>query len=62
MEDLKAFPQDGKLRVEWKAARKITEYVIEWCAMMEEGGGCSTESIEWQRVSELSINTFLKGK
>lgn len=62
VEDLKAFPQDGKLLVEWKAPREITtEYVIEWCAMMEEGGGCSTESIEWQRVSALSINTFLKG-
>ncbi|XP_041085854.1 interleukin-6 receptor subunit beta-like [Polyodon spathula] len=62
VEDLKAFPQDGKLWVEWKAPRKSeSEYVVEWCAMMEEGGGCSTESIEWQRVSALSINTVLKG-
>ncbi|XP_077318833.1 interleukin-6 receptor subunit beta isoform X4 [Lithobates pipiens] len=56
--DVKAFPKDGKLWVEWTAPTKsVLGYVIEWCAN-SDSQGCE---VEWQREPSTVNGTFLRG-
>ncbi|XP_018418181.1 PREDICTED: interleukin-6 receptor subunit beta [Nanorana parkeri] len=56
--DVKAFPKDGKLWVEWSAPTKpFVGYVIEWCAN-PDSEGCK---MEWQREPSTVNGTFLRG-
>ncbi|XP_030421918.1 interleukin-6 receptor subunit beta isoform X1 [Gopherus evgoodei] len=58
VKDIKAFPKDGKLWVEWTAPdNSVVKYVIEWC-MVSDSSDCSTE---WQQELGTSQGTFLKG-
>ncbi|KAM7167000.1 interleukin-6 receptor subunit beta isoform 2-T2 [Macrochelys suwanniensis] len=58
VKDIKAFPKDGKLWVEWMAPDKsIVKYVIEWC-IVSDSLDCT---IEWQQELGTSQGTFLKG-
>lgn len=57
--DVKAFPKDGKLWVEWTAPPKsVLGYIIEWCAN-SDSQGCE---VEWQREPSTVNGTFLRGK
>ncbi|XP_053304022.1 interleukin-6 receptor subunit beta [Spea bombifrons] len=56
--DVKAFPKDGKLWVEWTPLNKsIDGYVIEWCIKSEQ----TACEIEWQREPSTSSGAFLRG-
>ncbi|CAI9586856.1 unnamed protein product [Staurois parvus] len=56
--DVKAFPKDGKLWVEWTAPTKsVLGYVIEWCAN-PDSQDCD---MEWQREPSTVNGTFLRG-
>nr|XP_006139624.1 interleukin-6 receptor subunit beta isoform X2 [Pelodiscus sinensis] len=58
VKDLKAFPKDGKLWVEWKVPNNnVVKYVIEWC-VVSDSSDCTTE---WQQELGTSQGTFLKG-
>ncbi|XP_063818589.1 interleukin-6 receptor subunit beta isoform X2 [Pseudophryne corroboree] len=56
--DVKAFPKDGKLWVEWSAPRTpVIGYVIEWCSntiVMD----CD---FQWQREQISTLGAFLRG-
>uniref|UniRef100_A0A8C0IQ68 Interleukin-6 receptor subunit beta n=1 Tax=Chelonoidis abingdonii TaxID=106734 RepID=A0A8C0IQ68_CHEAB len=57
VKDIKAFPKDGKLWIEWTAPdNSVVKYVIEWC-MVSDSSDCSTE---WQQELGTSQGTFLK--
>ncbi|XP_075039535.1 interleukin-6 receptor subunit beta isoform X2 [Mixophyes fleayi] len=56
--DIKSFPKDGKLWVEWSAPRKpVVGYVIEWCSNTE----LMDCSFEWQREQSSRLGAFLRG-
>ncbi|XP_074851662.1 interleukin-6 receptor subunit beta isoform X2 [Carettochelys insculpta] len=57
VKDLKAFPKDGKLWVEWTAPKNVVKYIIEWC-MLSDASNCTKE---WQQEPDTSQGTFLKG-
>uniref|UniRef100_A0A8C8R5F9 Interleukin-6 receptor subunit beta n=1 Tax=Pelusios castaneus TaxID=367368 RepID=A0A8C8R5F9_9SAUR len=58
VKDLKAFPKDGMLWVEWTPPNSnITKYVIEWC-LVSDSSDCITE---WQQELGTSQGAFLKG-
>ncbi|XP_073200064.1 interleukin-6 receptor subunit beta isoform X2 [Lepidochelys kempii] len=58
VKDIKAYPKDGKLWVEWTAPdNSVVKYVIEWC-MVSDSSDCTTE---WQQELGTSQGTFLKG-
>ncbi|KAM8960856.1 interleukin-6 receptor subunit beta [Pelodytes ibericus] len=56
--EVKAFPKDGKLWVEWTPDNKSTEgYIIEWC-INSQIHSCDTE---WQREQNSTRGAFLRG-
>ncbi|XP_069601987.1 interleukin-6 receptor subunit beta-like isoform X2 [Ranitomeya imitator] len=55
--NLRAFPKDGLLWVEWRPAGKVLGYVIEWCR-----NSLSMDcDAEWQREPSDATRTFLRG-
>uniref|UniRef100_A0A3P8WP93 Interleukin 6 signal transducer n=1 Tax=Cynoglossus semilaevis TaxID=244447 RepID=A0A3P8WP93_CYNSE len=54
VESMRAWPDDGKLWVEWKAPNDhhVTEYVVEWV---------TGDVIDWQRENRNTTKTFIKG-
>ncbi|XP_067425206.1 interleukin-6 receptor subunit beta [Emydura macquarii macquarii] len=58
VKDIKAFPKNGMLWVEWTAPdNNVIKYVIEWC-LVSDSSDCITE---WQQELGSSQGTFLKG-
>ncbi|KAG8539225.1 hypothetical protein GDO81_021195, partial [Engystomops pustulosus] len=55
--NLKAFPEDGRLWVEWTPVVQALGYVIEWCSNSETMD-CH---IEWQREQGNVARTYLRG-
>ncbi|KAM4810170.1 interleukin-6 receptor subunit beta isoform 2-T2 [Rhinophrynus dorsalis] len=56
--EVKAFPKDGLIWVEWTPLNKpVDGYVIEWCDNYSKQG-CS---IEWQREPNTAKGAFLRG-
>lgn len=55
--NLKAFPEDGQLAVEWSPLGGVLGYVIEWCSN-SESMDCK---VEWQREPSDTTKTFLRG-
>lgn len=55
VESIRAWPDDGKLWVEWKAPNDhhVTEYVVEWV---------TGDVIDWQRENRNTTKTFIKGQ
>ncbi|XP_073412747.1 interleukin-6 receptor subunit beta isoform X2 [Dendrobates tinctorius] len=55
--NLRAYPKDGLLWVEWRPPGKVLGYVIEWCR-----NSLSMDcDAEWQREPSDSTRTFLRG-
>ncbi|MEE6458262.1 hypothetical protein FKM82_000240 [Ascaphus truei] len=56
--DVKAFPKDSKLWVEWTASNKsVYGFVIEWC-IKSDSTSCN---VKWQREPNTSNGAFLRG-
>ncbi|KAM6222562.1 interleukin-6 receptor subunit beta [Rhynchocyon petersi] len=56
--DLKAFPKDNKLWVEWTAPNKsVNKYIIEWC-VLSDTMPCIPD---WQQEDKTVHLTYLKG-
>ncbi|EGV96937.1 interleukin-6 receptor subunit beta isoform X1 [Cricetulus griseus] len=56
--DLKAFPKDNKLRVEWTAPHKpVKKYIIEWC-VLSDNSPCVPD---WQQEGGSVTQTYLRG-
>ncbi|XP_073538316.1 interleukin-6 receptor subunit beta isoform X2 [Phyllobates terribilis] len=55
--NLRAYPKDGLLWVEWRPTGKVLGYVIEWCRN-SRAMDCDAE---WQREPSDSTRTFLRG-
>lgn len=57
--DLKAFPKDNMLWVEWTAPNEsVNKYVIEWCVLSDKSP-CITD---WQQEGGTVRRTYLRGK
>ncbi|XP_048223994.1 interleukin-6 receptor subunit beta isoform X2 [Perognathus longimembris pacificus] len=56
--DLKAFPNDNKLWVEWTSPSKsVKKYIIEWC-QLSDTSPCEPD---WQQEESTVHHTYLKG-
>lgn len=56
--DLKAFPKDNKLWVEWTAPRKtVKKYIIEWC-VLSDNSPCVPD---WQQEGGSVTRAYLRG-
>lgn len=55
--NLRAFPEDGRLAVEWSPLGGVFGYVIEWCS----NSASMDCSFEWQREPSDTTKTFLRG-
>ncbi|KAM9338384.1 interleukin-6 receptor subunit beta [Symphorus nematophorus] len=53
VQELKVWPHEGQLWVQWKSLNAASEYVVEWV---------SSGQIDWQRESKRSNRTTIKGK
>ncbi|XP_055968047.1 interleukin-6 receptor subunit beta [Sorex fumeus] len=57
--DLKAFPKDNMLWVEWTAPdESVNKYIIEWCVLSDKSP-CITD---WQQEDGAIHHTYLRGK
>ncbi|XP_055459193.1 interleukin-6 receptor subunit beta isoform X1 [Psammomys obesus] len=56
--DLKAFPKDNKLWVEWTPPPKsVSKYIVEWCVLSDEAP-CTPD---WQQEDNTVNKTYLRG-
>ncbi|XP_048359902.1 interleukin-6 receptor subunit beta isoform X1 [Sphaerodactylus townsendi] len=58
VKDVKAFPKDGELRVEWTVANDYAnKFIVEWCEQCDP----SSCSFEWQQEPGTAKGSFLRG-
>ncbi|XP_006891604.1 PREDICTED: interleukin-6 receptor subunit beta [Elephantulus edwardii] len=58
VKDLKAFPRDNKLWVEWTAPNEsVNKYIVEWCVLSDK----SPCIPDWQQEDRTAHLTYLKG-
>lgn len=56
--DLKAFPKDNMLWVEWTAPNEsVNKYILEWCVLSDK----SPCIPDWQQEDGLVHRTYLRG-
>ncbi|XP_069897295.1 interleukin-6 receptor subunit beta isoform X2 [Dipodomys merriami] len=58
VKDLKAFPKDNKLWVEWTSPSKsVKKYILEWCKLSDT----SPCDLDWQQEEGTVHSTYLRG-
>lgn len=58
IKDLKAFPKDNMLWVEWTAPNEsVNKYVLEWCVLSDK----SPCIPDWQQEDGIVHHTYLRG-